>query len=58
MFLSHWFDEAYRHQFGKQPPDPYPLAHLNGHVHRIYPPNRKCSLDIPNGPNVPVILFE
>lgn len=32
LFLSHWHGEAYRHHFGKEPPLPYPIAHM-GHVH-------------------------
>jgi Transposase IS116/IS110/IS902 family len=32
LFLSHWHAEAYRHEFGKEPPLPYPISHL-GHVH-------------------------
>jgi hypothetical protein len=34
LFLAHWFEEAYRQHYGKEPPLPYPIAHL-GHVHRI-----------------------
>lgn len=32
LFLSHWHEEAYRQHFKKEPPLPYPIAHL-GHVH-------------------------
>lgn len=32
LFLSHWHAEAYRHEYGMEPPLPYPLAHL-GHTH-------------------------
>lgn len=32
LFLSHWFEEAYRMEFGKEPPLPYPIAHM-GHAH-------------------------
>jgi hypothetical protein len=34
LFLAHWFEEAYRHHFKKEPPSPYPIAHL-GHAHVI-----------------------
>lgn len=37
LFLSHWHDKAYRVQFGKAPPNPYPIEHL-GHAHVIPPP--------------------
>ena len=37
-FLSDWFMVAYRHQFGKMAPKPYPLAH-QGHVHQRSVPN-------------------
>lgn len=36
LFLSHWHGEAYRNHFGKEPPLPYPIAHL-GHAHFIAP---------------------
>ena len=34
LFLSHWWEEAYRRHFGKAPPLPYPIAML-GHSHWI-----------------------
>ena len=34
LFLSHWHEKAYVERFGKQPPLPYPIAHLD-HVHKI-----------------------
>jgi hypothetical protein len=34
LFLSHWHEAAYRLEYGKEPPAPYPIAHL-GHVHKI-----------------------
>ena len=34
IFLSHWHAEAYRRKFFKEPPLPYPIAHL-GHAHLI-----------------------
>lgn len=37
IFLSHWFEAAYRHQFKAEPPKPFALAHL-GHVHKIESP--------------------
>ena len=37
LFLSHWFEEAYRTHYGKEPPKPYPIAHL-GHAHRVAGP--------------------
>jgi hypothetical protein len=37
LFLSHWHEVAFKAEFGKEPPVPYPIAHL-GHVHRIDPP--------------------
>jgi hypothetical protein len=39
LFLAHWFEEAYRHHHGKEPPRPYPIEHL-GHAHII--PARKA----------------
>lgn len=33
LFLAHWFEEAYRQRYGKEPPLPYPIAHM-GHVHK------------------------
>jgi len=36
MFLSHWWEEAYRQRYGSVPPAPYPIAHL-GHIHKIEP---------------------
>jgi len=37
LFLSHWFEEAYRTHYGTEPPKPYPIAHL-GHAHRVSGP--------------------
>lgn len=34
LFLSHYHAEAYRNHFGKEPPLPYPIAHLD-HAHLI-----------------------
>lgn len=34
IFLAHWHREAYVARYGKEPPKPYPIAHL-GHVHEI-----------------------
>lgn len=34
LFLAHWHAEAYLREFGKEPPAPYPIAHM-GHVHVI-----------------------
>ena len=34
LFLSHWWEEAYRRHYGKEPPLPYPIAFL-GHTHKI-----------------------
>lgn len=39
LFLSHYHEQAYRLELGKEPPLPYPIAHL-GHVHRIAVPER------------------
>lgn len=36
IFLAHWFEEAYRQQYGAEPPKPYPIAIL-GHAHLIKP---------------------
>ena len=33
-FLFHWFEQAYRKQYGVDPPQPYVIAHL-GHVQKI-----------------------
>lgn len=38
LFLAHFFEVAYRHEYGAEPPAPYPIAHM-GHVHRIPVPN-------------------
>lgn len=37
LFLSHWHEAAYIEYFGKEPPLPYPIAHL-GHTHKISRP--------------------
>ena len=37
LFLAHWHEVAYIAAFGKEPPLPYPIAHL-GHAHKIDPP--------------------
>lgn len=34
LFLAHYFEEAYRHHYGKEPPEPYSIVML-GHVHKI-----------------------
>lgn len=34
LFLSHWHEVAYQAHYGKEPPLPYPIAHL-GHAHKI-----------------------
>lgn len=34
LFLAHWHEVAYIAEFGKEPPLPYPIAHL-GHAHKI-----------------------
>jgi len=34
LFLSHWWEEAYRQHYETAPPLPYPISHL-GHVHKI-----------------------
>lgn len=36
IFLAHWFEEAYRHHYHREPPLPYPIAIL-GHAHVIKP---------------------
>lgn len=36
LFLSHWWEEAYRLRYGTVPPAPYPIAHM-GHAHKIAP---------------------
>jgi hypothetical protein len=36
IFLSHWFEQAYRLRWGKVPPAPFPIAQL-GHAHPIEP---------------------
>lgn len=40
IFLAHLHDEWYRVHYGKEPPAPYPIAHL-GHAHVIEPPQGK-----------------
>ncbi len=37
LFLSHYHHQAYVLEYGKEPPLPYPIAHL-GHVHYLAPP--------------------
>lgn len=37
LFLAHWHDVAYRAQYGKAPPLPYPIAYM-GHTHVIEVP--------------------
>lgn len=37
LFLAHWHEVAYIAEFGKEPPAPYPIAHL-GHAHKIEVP--------------------
>ena len=37
IFLAHWFEEAFKKMYRKEPPLPYALAHLN-HTHRIESP--------------------
>ncbi len=37
LFLAHLHEVWYRHEFGKAPPAPYPIAHL-GHAHKVAPP--------------------
>lgn len=37
LFLAHFFEVLYEHVHHKQPPLPYPIAHL-GHVHKIEVP--------------------
>ena len=37
IFLAHWFEEAFKKMYKKEPPLPYALAHLN-HTHRIESP--------------------
>lgn len=36
VFLCHWWEEAYRSKYGKEPPGIYSIAML-GHVHKIEP---------------------
>jgi hypothetical protein len=38
LFLSHWHAEAFRDHFGKEPPNPYPIEHLDGHTRMIESP--------------------
>lgn len=38
LFLSHWWYVAYKNHYKKEPPLPYPIAHM-GHVHMIDVPN-------------------
>lgn len=37
LFLAHLHEVWYRHEYGKAPPLPYPIAHL-GHAHKVLPP--------------------
>lgn len=38
LFLAHWHEVAYKDHYKKDPPNPYPIAHL-GHTHKIDPPD-------------------
>lgn len=38
LFLAHFHEQGYRLVLGKEPPAPYPIAHL-GHAHKIEVPN-------------------
>ena len=38
IFLAHWHHVAYIDRYGKQPPRPYVLEHVPGHVHKIVCP--------------------
>jgi hypothetical protein len=42
LFLSHLHGQWYRVHFGKEPPAPYPIAHM-GHAHMIEPPNTRSA---------------
>jgi hypothetical protein len=37
LFLAHWHGHSYKLHYGKEPPLPYPIAHL-GHAHLIESP--------------------
>lgn len=37
LFISHWWEEAYKQHYHREPPPPYPIAHMN-HVHIIKSP--------------------
>lgn len=39
LFLSHYHHVAYYLRYGQEPPLPYVLEHVPGHVHFIEPPN-------------------
>lgn len=39
LFLSHYHDEGYRRILGIEPPLPYAIANLDGHVHMVEPSN-------------------
>ncbi len=45
LFLSHLHDVMYKRVLGKNPPFPYPVAHM-GHVHTIAPFIQEDALDI------------
>lgn len=42
IFLSHWFEEAYRHHYKTEPPAPFAIAIL-GHAHKISSPHSSRS---------------
>lgn len=43
IFLCHLFEVWYEHEYKKPAPECYPLAHLDGHVHKLDPPGNKPS---------------
>lgn len=43
LFLSHLHEVWYKLEFKKDPPLPYPIVYLPGHVHKVDPPNHPQS---------------
>lgn len=39
LFLAHTQHAMHLDRYGTEPPNPYPIEHLEGHVHLIEPPN-------------------
>lgn len=50
LFVAHLHEVMHVHEYGRRPPNPYPIAHLE-HVHYIPPPSGDEPLPPPAQPN-------